>query len=139
MGLRVKQRWGWLAFAVAFAVAVTGVWFWKAPTFSDAIGSALWHFYLVVNFGGACLEGLVQGYLTHGTMASPESGPIVAGNAYEGGPSSAWFVGTGWVWSAAAAFVGALLQGLVYAAIGSAILRRRRRRNPEEQRSASTA
>lgn len=129
-----ERRWPRWAFVFGFAAVMTGAWTQFGLTLPTLLDTALWHIYLIVNFGGACLTYLIQGYLGPEWMdAGPELGSVIYGE-------STSLVGHDfpfeWIVVLGTVFLGALVQGLVYSAIGSAILRWWRRRSALEPTNA---
>lgn len=129
------RRWSRWAFVFGFAAVMTGLWMQFGLTVSPLLASVLWNVYLVVNFGGACLTYLIQGYLGPEWMtAGPELGSVVFGeSSYE---SNGFDFPIEWIAVLATVFLGAMVQGMVYAAIGSAILRCWRRRGDAPARGS---
>ena len=103
-----------LGFAIGFAVVATGVWTALVASDSDTdLSNAIAYICLVLNFGGQFLTVLIQ--LIFGSGLWMIFGPPDPTVASGGWLEWTWFVGT--------VFVGALAQGLVYAALGGACLR----------------
>lgn len=119
----LKRKW-LFAFALGFAVAMIAV---GRFVLSWAADPAAWNVYLVVNFVGVTLGAILQ------TLIAPLLGVFMGGpiEAIGSGGETYALVGSG-TWIAdyldefllATNFVGAFVQGLVYAVIGSSLLRR---------------
>jgi len=117
MAFMTKRRWRFLAIALGFAVVVTGMCLGSYIAVSGRWAAALWNLYLVVNFCGACLAYLAQGGRSLQLVSVDPSLGIGYGATL-----------LGWIGYFLAVFAAATVQGLIYVALGSAILRCWRRR-----------